>query len=85
MNGKEFSESDFLQAKRMAEEIYLLEQKLSDFIFNEKKLPIAIKVQVELLPWHMDEPTSLEQFKIWMKVLWMLKMEFSGEIKPAED
>lgn len=79
MNGKELSESDFLQAKRMAQEIYTLEDKLSNFIFHEKKFPIAIKVQVELLPWHMDEPTSLEQFKMYMKVLWMLKMEFSGE------
>jgi len=84
MNGKEFSESDFIRAKRMAQEIYTLEDKLNNFIFNEKKIPISINFQVELLPWHMDEPTSLEQFKMYMKVLWMLKAEFSGEIKLPE-
>lgn len=84
MNGKEFSESDFSQAKRMAKEVYLLEEKLHYFIFNEKKLPIGITFHVEILPWHINKPTSLEQFKIWMEVIWMLKMEFSGEIKLPE-
>ena len=84
MGGKGFTEADFIRAKREAKDIFRLTEKLSKFIFHEKKLPIAINFQVELLPWYIDKSTSLEQLGTWMEVLWMLKKEFGGEIKPAE-
>lgn len=84
MNEKEFSESDFILAKAMAREVFILSERLNDLIFCGGKFPIGISFRPQIHPFHIDESASLEQFKIWMRTLWMLEREFSGTVMPAE-